>query len=125
MKIKYTIIYTTLSSSNFNQHHILNKWDDYEYNVIFDNLSDQIIKVAHLCLYESKLKILSLNHIIIIQFKIKDSYSQYKYISRLQTVKLSDFELLFDIFSGYLKSEEYYVMELNQIVFTFKVLDID
>lgn len=61
---------------------------------------------------------------LLIIFKIKTINNQIRSISYMQTIKLGDIDKLKQIFIEYwlLKSEDYYLAQISDIIFTYKIL---
>jgi len=70
------------------------------------------------------LKLLSEDLIIVIQFKVKLDSGEFRSISRLQMEYIKDYEILLKIFIYYWnnKSEDYYLVNYSDIIFTYKIL---
>ena len=104
----------------------LNKWIDFEYKVNNNFITDQIIQLALTELF-NKFSHLSQDNFILIQFKIINLSLEYRSISKVQTIKLSELNKLIDIFIEYwhLKSEDYHSINVASIVFTYKLLDLN
>lgn len=62
---------------------------------------------------------------LLIIFKIKTINQQRRTISYLQTLRISEFNQLYEIFSEYwnLKTEDYYLAAISEITFTYKIVD--
>ena len=74
----------------------LNKWIDFEYKVNNNFITDQIIQLALTELF-NKFSHLSQDNFILIQFKIINLSLEYRSISKVQTIKLSELNKLIDI----------------------------
>lgn len=103
---------------------IFNKWLDYHYDLDNKILSDNQIANAINSLFESFVDI-SLETYISIQFKIKLTNNQYRSVSYLQTVKLTEKEDLIEIFSEFwnLRDQDYLSLNPAYIIFTYKLID--
>jgi DNA polymerase type B, organellar and viral len=104
----------------------INKWIDYYYNLENTIITNNSINLALFSLFHILNK-LSANHYILIQFKIKTTSGHYRSISYVQTIKLSDFELLSETFIEFwnIKSEEYFLEKVSDIIFTYKILPLE
>lgn len=62
---------------------------------------------------------------ILVQFKIELENGLIRTISRMQTITKIDYKLLLDIFNDYwsIKTEEYYLVSVNKVIFMYKILD--
>ena len=103
---------------------ICNKWFDYHYKLDNQILYDFHIANAINSLFENFMD-LSRENFISIQFKIKLSSNQYRSVSYLQTVKLSEKEDLIEIFKEFwnLRDQDYLSLNPSYIVFTYKLID--
>ena len=104
----------------------LNKWIDFEYKVNNNFITDQIIQLALTELF-NKFSHLSKDNFILIQFKIINLSLEYRSISKVQTIKLSELNKLIDIFieCWHLNSKNYHSINGASIVFTYKLLDLN
>jgi len=110
----------------------INKWNDFSYNINSNILTDNQIFLALdslnsqeiLPLLESYNKERD-NFKLLIIFKIKTVNQQRRTISYLQTLRISEFNKLYEIFSEYwnLKTEDYYLAAISEITFTYKIVE--
>ena len=115
---------TTKLLQNYNLAPLENKWIDFTYP-----LQNKILLIDHI---KDALKILfeqfnnyseMNNHYIQIQFKVQLNNGLYRSISYVQTVKLNDFNQLLDSFIEFwnLRSEDYHITAVGNIIFTYKI----
>lgn len=66
--------------------------------------------------------VLNKNEFMFIQFKIKTSDNLYKSISYIQTVRISDFDELLQIFNEFwnLKSSDYHEILVKEVIFSYR-----
>jgi hypothetical protein len=104
----------------------LNKWHDYYYKLDNKYLSEHHIISALTSLFKM-FDNLSLDTIILIQFKIKFDNNQFRSVSYLQTVRLTEFKELLEVFIKLwnLKDQDYISLNPSHIVFTYKILSTD
>lgn len=111
----------------------LNKWHDYYYKLDNNLLFEEHIISALTSLF-NKLDNPSLfplkrwsDSIIIIQFKIKFDSNQFRSVSYLQIVKLTEFKDLLEIFIEFwnIRDQDYMSLNPSHIVFTYKIISKD
>jgi hypothetical protein len=114
----------------------LNKWNNYTYP-----LNNHIITNSNITLALNSLKEKIENYIalsdklsnntnkLLILFKIKTINNQYRNISPMQTLDLKNdnYNKLYEIFQVYwnLRIDEYYLAEITNIIFSFKIIKDD
>ena len=112
---------------------LINKWTDFTYNIDSKIISDNLIRRS-LNKFRSQLNNLLFNYKpmsypssikILILFKIKSINYQYRTITPLQIVNIEDFNYLYDLFIEFwnLKTEEYHLAKISDIIFVYKILD--
>lgn len=103
-----------------------NRWIDFYFKLENQWLSQDQIHFALNDLF-SLFNKLALNTIILIQFKIKYDGNQFRSISYLQTIKLSEFSELLEIFTEFwsIRDQDYLSLSPSHIVFTYKVLEMN
>lgn len=114
----------------------INKWIDFSYKIDSHILTNNQISLALDSLNSQELlPLLELynkdnlasrdNLKLLIIFKIKTVNQQRRTISYMQTLGISEFNQLYEIFSEYwnLKTEDYYLAAISEITFTYKIVD--
>jgi hypothetical protein len=110
-----------------NKNLSFNKWLSFKYPVENNLFTKSTIKLSLLKFKEQVLNQYLLenpDHTLLILFKIKTANKQYRNISYLQTIKLSEFDVLEKLFQEYwdLKDEEYYLAPITDVIFPFKFI---
>lgn len=124
-----------MQKTTYNQ---INKWIDFSYKIDSQILTDNQISLALDSFnYQELLPLLESynksyadtdtrdNLKLLIIFKIKTVNQQRRTISYMQTLGISEFNQLYEIFSEYwnLKTEDYYLAAISEITFTYKIVD--
>lgn len=114
-----------------NNNLTLNKWNDYNFNldsqIITENLIKRSLSSLQSYIFSSSTLPVSKSLKLLILFKVKTINNQYRTISYMQTIDIKDFHLLNQLFIEYwhLKSEDYYLAEYSHIIYTYKILDVN
>jgi hypothetical protein len=102
-----------------------NKWFDYCYDLNNQMMSDNQITLSLDKLFDllENSNILTASSVILIQFKIKLNINDHRSISYLQTVSISDFKELNELFLEFwhIRDEDYLPLNPSHIVYTFKI----
>jgi len=112
--------------SNLNLNH--SKWMDYQLTLDNQILTSQNLKYLFTKFWSEVISNnLTNDQFILIQLKIKLSNGLFRSISHVQTVKNTDYETLLESFKIFweIKSEEYHILKLDSIIFTYKILPLD
>ena len=111
---------------NINKH-FKNNWEDYYYKINSIIIPDLHLKNALENFHKDIIMKLDKNTTIVIQFKILIDENIIRSISFLQTVKVYDYNELFDIFKEFwiVKGLEYNhdYPQIDSIIFTYKKLN--
>lgn len=112
----------------------VNKWKDFHYKLSSNLLSDNQISLA-LDYFKSLIllpiitnkKTKSSDLKLLILFKINTKNHQLRTISYMQTIELKDYSDLYLLFTEFwnLKNEDYHLAELNEIIFTYKIINVN
>jgi hypothetical protein len=102
---------------------IINKWIDYHYNLNNKLLSSIQINLSINDLFKNFIE-LSQNTFISIQFKIEFNNNQYRSVSFLQTVKLTEKEDLIENFIEFwdIRDQDYISLNPSIIIYTYKLI---
>lgn len=104
------------------------KWENYKYKIYGNIITDNIIEesINSLKYYLNSFNFNG-NQTIIIQFKINYNDNSIRSISYLQTIKISDMNILIDIFKEFwdIKGKEYNELNIKMldILYTYKIID--
>jgi|SRR5882724_472761 len=117
-----------ISNLNLNHSPLWNKWMDYQLTLDNQILTSQKLKYSFNKFWSEVIFNNFIdNQFILIQFKIKLTNGLFRSISHVQIVKNSDYETLLDSFYVFweIKSEEYHILKLESIIFTYKIVPLD
>ena len=87
--------------NNKNNNKIASKWKDFYFNIENNIVSNIHINNALNSFFKDILANLNKNRIFLIQFKIKTDSELIRSISYVQTVQISEFNILYDIFTEF------------------------
>lgn len=122
-----SLILLALDTSNY---HLLSELTSFsviapkglEFTVEGEAKSGLFIKSPHPSFEDLKFQ----NYKLLILFKIKTVNQQIRTISYMQTIGIRDFKSLYQLFTEYwnLKTDEYHLGEISEIIFTYKIVDL-
>lgn len=126
----------SLKNPHFQKNLLYNKWYDFSYEITNNLITNNIIKSSLFSfknylytsnILENALLLIHNKYRLMINFKIKTVNNQYRTISYIQCIDIIDFDQLEQIFIEYwnLRSEDYYLAQYSDIIFTYKLLDVN
>lgn len=109
-----------------NKKFILDIWKDYSIKINNEILTETLIENSLSNFWKDIINNIDEKQYILIQFKIKQDSGSWKSISYVQTVLKKDYRELLDSFLSFweIKSEEYYVITVSHINFTYKIVSL-